>query len=234
MTPRHSNVRFAAAGSHVKVTTMSHLNIFRSLTSVDGLLGFYTKDTQHAIPDSPGCYAWFLPLWLYSTDLDELLRLVRGLLDYDRHQEKHTEVPFQWDSIALRLRHVATLNAGDKVRTTWKRVMADDRAKNILQDTLMKASLFMPPLYVGRTSNLRDRYLQHTSTRPNDRNDFRLRFRTWVDALELPLSVSDLLFVSVGTQSDLSQVLTDLAPDDAELLIEQILMQFCRPPFSLR
>ena len=213
---------------------MSHLDIFRGLTSVDGLLGFHTKETKNTIPDAPGCYAWFLPLWLHSLDLQQLLRLIRGVLEYDRHEPRDATLPFQWDSVALRLRYVANINIGPKVQRTWERVMADHQAREVLQETLMKASLFMPPLYVGRTSNLRDRYLAHTNRSVSDRNEFRSRFRTCARALDLPLGVSDLLFVTVRTQGDLSEVLADLAPDDAELLIEQLLLQFCRPSFSLR
>ena len=55
---------------------MGHLNVFKNLTSVDGRLAFYTKETKDKIPELPGCYAWFLPLWFYTSDLDELMKVV--------------------------------------------------------------------------------------------------------------------------------------------------------------
>ena len=213
---------------------MGHLNVFRSLTSVDGLLGFYTKETKDKIPELPGCYAWFLPLWFYRSNLDELMQLVSGVLDYEQDPEKEVEAPFTWESVKLRVRRGAAIQTSDSVRATWERLLADDHAHGALQDTLMRASLLMPPLYVGRTRNLRRRYLQHTIKSDKSKNDFHSRFAECAAALQLQLSVSDLLFVSVRTEYELSQVLSDVAQDDTELLIEQMLMQFCRPPFSLR
>ena len=213
---------------------MGHLNIFRNLTSVDGLLGFYTKETKDKIPELPGCYAWFLPLWLYRSNLDELIQLVGRVLDYEPDPEKHVIAPFNWQSIKLRIRREPSLHTSRSIRATWDRVLADDRAHDTLQETLMRASLLMPPLYVGRTGNLRERYRQHTTKINADKNDFHSRFSGWAAALQLQLSISDLLFVSVRTRYELSQVLSDVEGDDVELLIEQILMQFCRPPFSLK
>ena len=213
---------------------MGYLNVFRNLTSVDERLGFYTKETKDKIPELPGCYAWFLPLWFYRSDLDNLVQLVGAVLDYEHNGEREVEVPFNWDSIRLRLRRASTLRATDSVRATWERVLADDRARTALQETLLEASLLMPPLYVGRTRNLRQRYLQHTVKRGHNKNDFYSRFTELAAALELHISVSDLLFVSLRTSDELGRALPDVAPDDVELLIEQLLMQFCRPPFSLK
>ena len=213
---------------------MGHLNVFKNLTSVDGRLAFYTKETKDKIPELPGCYAWFLPLWFYTSDLDELMKVVSGVLDYDQQPEKEVAAPFTWQFVKLRIRRGTTIQVTDSVRTTWKRLLADDLAQGALQETLLEASLLMPPLYVGRTRNLRQRYLQHTAGRGDDKNDFHSRFSACAAALQLQLSVSDLLFVSIRTKTELSQVLADVATDDVESLLEQILMQFCRPPFSLK
>ena len=213
---------------------MRHLNVFRGLTSADGRLGFYTKESRNRIPEFPGCYAWFLPLWLYREDLDELMQIVCGLLSYDKIPEKEVYAPFTWESIKLRVRRCAEIRINDEIRTTWQRGLANDETKQILQQTLMEASILMPPLYVGRTNNLKRRYLQHTGGDRFSKNNFHFRFMEYVKELEIKISVSDLLFVCIETQKDLDRIFSDMKENEFNVLIEQILMQFCRPPFSMR
>ena len=92
----------------------------------------------------------------------------------------------------------------------------------------------MPPLYVGRTNNLKQRYLQHAQPVDPNRNSFHSRFTECVTKLELKISVNDLLFVCITTPNELRKALGDSDESEPNLLIEQIMMQFCRPPFSLR
>ena len=213
---------------------MGRLRIFRTLTSVDGRLGFYTKETHHDIPETPGCYAWFLPLWFYSTDLDQLMHLVGRVLDYEQLPEREVEVPFTWHALQLRLRRATTVRPTESLRTKWNRVLSDPTTRDALQDTLLEASLLMPPLYVGKAKNLRRRYLGHTINTGHTKNDFHSRFTAWAHELQLQLSVNDLLFVSLKTRPALTSALNDATEDDVESLIEQMLMQFCRPAFSLK
>ena len=213
---------------------MGRLAVFRNLTSVDGRLGFYTKETGDTIPELPGCYAWFLPLWFYRSDLDELMRLIAQVLDYQQNPHRSVNVPFTWDSVGLRVSRVATVQVSARVRAIWNRVTSNPTTSKALEEVLLEASLLMPPLYVGRTKNLRQRYLQHTAKTGHRKNDFHSRFSTWADAVKLDVGVSDLLFVSVRTREEVSRALHKVDSDDIEFLIEQILMQFCRPSFSLK
>ena len=214
---------------------MGYLNVFRSLTGADSRLGFYTKETKDRIPEVPGCYAWFLPLWFYREDLDELMQIVGGVLDYEQEPEKEVDLPFTWESVKLRARRGTKIRAGNRTRVaTWQKVLADDQARKALQQTLLEASLLMPPLYVGRTNNIKQRYLQHVQDQDLERNSFHSRFTECVKKSELKISVSDLLFVCIETPNELRKVLGDSDESEPNLLIEQILMQFCRPPFSIR
>ena len=212
---------------------MRYQRTFRELTSVDGRLGFYTKETRGQIPEIGGCYAWFLPLWFYRTDLDELIRLVSAILHYDHQSEKDIEAQFTWESIKLRVRRASRVRETQRIDEVWKQALEDDSARQMLQQTMLEASLLMPPLYVGRATNLRQRYVQHTEGY-GDGNIFHSRFAECVDRLRLSISVSDLLFVCVKTPKGLTAVLRDAGISDPEELIEQILMRFCRPPFSIR
>ena len=92
----------------------------------------------------------------------------------------------------------------------------------------------MPPLYVGRTRNLRRRYSQHLSGRAPRARTFASRFASFTSERQLKLRVRDLLFVCIGTPSDIAHSLDRSPHRDLNALIERVLMQFCRPPFSLR
>lgn len=212
---------------------MRHEKVFRDFTSIDGRLGFYTKETRGQIPEIGGCYAWFLPLWFYRTDLDELIKLVNAIVHYDHQPEKYVEAQFTWESIKLLVRRGSRVRDTQRIDAVWKQALENDSAKEILQQTMLEASLLMPPLYVGKAANLRKRYVQHTEGR-GEGNVFHSRFAECVERLRLSISVSDLLFVCVKTPKELIAVLRDAGITDPEELIEQILMRFCRPPFSIR
>ena len=140
---------------------MGYLNVFHKLTSADSRLGFYTKETKDRIPELPGCYAWFLPLWFYRTEFAELMEIVTNVLDYEQEPEKQVNVPFTWDSVKLHVRRSTKIKAEKRTNAAWDKVLADTAAREALQQTLLETSLLMPPLYVGRTNNLKQRYLQH-------------------------------------------------------------------------
>ena len=212
------------------------LNLFRSLTGADSRLGFYTKATRERIPEVPGCYAWILPFWFYNDHLPDLVSSMVSVLNYEPKPEKHTRVPFNWDSIELAVSRTHSnfdSNEHTKLNSTWESILADKEAKLALQQTLLEASLLLPPLYIGRTNNLKKRYLQHAGDSAIEINNFNSRFTNCVKDLGLKLSVSDLLFICIETPHRLRQFFGD---DDSETnqLIEQILIRICHPPFSIR
>ena len=214
---------------------MAPSDVFRSLTSANSRLGFYTKATHDRIPENPGCYAWFLPLWLYRDDLNDLVRLVSSLLDFEPDPDQQADVDFNWQSVELHVRHATRLApAADTARAAWDSLLANPDARKAVQQTLLEASVLMPPLYVGRTNNLKQRYLQHAQERKSKRNDFHSRFAAYASHLELKLSVADLLYVCIQTPLNIRAVLDESAEGELNLLIEQMLMRFCRPPFSVR
>lgn len=210
---------------------MTDLSVFRRLTNADSRLAFYTSETAHKIPEAPGCYAWFVPLWIYDDDLSRLMQLVRDLRSYDNPPEQQVSAGFTWHSVDLVVSRTERIPISGKVHETWQQVLADPTARGAMQRLLLEASLLMPPLYVGRTSSLKRRYTQHTQ---NSNGNFHRRFAHHTQTLGLSLPVSDLLFACLCTETSVSRDLGRF--DDGELttLIEHILMNACRPPFSIR
>ena len=209
---------------------MNPLDVFGRLTTADEYIGFYTKETKSRIPDSPGCYAWFLPLWYYSDDLDQLVRLVVNVLNYAHRPEQDVSATFVWQTIGLRVRRDVPIRITEDHRVMWARLTQDPDARNELLATLMRASLFLPPLYVGRADDLRSRYDTHTNPNTTRRNTFAIRLAEQAVALEV--GVSDLLFVAIKTPAHLNDISNDTK--GLTTLIERMFMHWCRPPFSLR
>ena len=209
--------------------------MFRRLTSSSSRLGFYTKESKSMIPETPGCYAWLLPLWLYREDLDVLTKIVCAMLDYEIEPTKRVDVAFTWHTVGLNVSRIAK----HKTRTTttqatWKELMKNEKTRRALQQTLLEASLLMPPLYVGRTNNLKQRYLQHAEDRASEQNDFHSRFTNYAERLGLKISVTDLIFFCIETPIELRSYFGKSDQNVSNLLIEHMLMSFCRPPFSIR
>ena len=219
------------APRHEPVLLVTDLSVFRHLTSTDGRLAFYTSETAHKIPETPGCYAWFIPLWIYHDDLPKLMQVIRDLRCYDEPSEKDVTAKFTWQSVDLRVSRTEPIRTNPQVEDTWRRLLSEDRSKTALQRLLLEASLLMPPLYVGRTNCLRRRYTQHVED-PN--GNFHSRFSRHARSVEFRLPVSDLLFACLCTDSSTTQDLDRVDDHELTTMIEHILMNACRPPFSIR
>lgn len=203
--------------------------------NVEQRIGFFTKETSALIPERPGCYAWFLPLWVYTQDLSALLRLVEKVLLYDPDtgalSERRIPLTLNWDVIHLELRRLCAAEATQRLQEQWSQVMALPDVRTVFERSLMEASIFMPPLYVGKADNLRERYEQHVEGTSVRLNTFHHRFTEFARQNDMVLSLSDLLFVCVETPLDDNRLLRELGLNE---LLEQLLMRLCRPPFSMR
>ena len=198
-------------------------------------IGFFTKETSDLIPEGPGCYAWFLPLWVYTENLPAFVQLVEKILLYDPEtgalSQKRISLTLNWDVLSLELRRLAAPGPTSYLQEQWSRVMSTPEVRAVFVRSLMEASIFIPPLYVGKADRLRDRYLQHVEGTGTERNTFHRRFAEFNRREDISLSVSDLLFVCVETPVEDNRLLRELGVNE---LLEQLLMLLCRPPFSIR
>ena len=209
------------------------MNIADIWRDVGQRIGFFTKETRDLIPEAPGCYAWFMPLWIFTDDFQKMVQAVSKLLLFDPVKDgtRDTLVKFHWEAVSLRLGRLPHFIQSDTRQGDWSRVLADPTLRAAFQQALMEASILMPPLYVGKADDLRARYSQHVEGTTSEANHFHSRFTSFAKSVDIPLAVSDLLFVCVQTDRDIDRTLRD---GNLNLLLEHLLMLLCRPPFSMR
>jgi len=198
-------------------------------------IGFFTKETASRIPERPGVYGWFFPLYLYSCDLDDFVELVSNLLNYDASCQsvphQNAEMMFNWDSIQISATRRRSGVVTDEMRRGWDKIFSSDEELPLLSQALMESSIFLPPLYVGRATNLKERYHQHAEQPNLEKNTFATRFAKHASNAGLIIEVCDLLFVCVFTERDAGEILRSKVVNG---VLEQVLMRLSAPPFSVR
>lgn len=214
---------------------MHPLNAFRDLTEAGSRLGFFTNATRADIPTGPGCYGWFLPLWLVPSTLSDFLTVFGRAMTHDAKPPGELRAGFKWDAVTVRLRREFDPSINEKKwGPRWDHLCQNEQTRPLFQQILLQASILTPPLYVGTAKNLRLRYNQHTMRpRPGD-NNFHRRFQEYSDQSRLGISVEDLIFVCVRTDSDGLSAVKNKEMSEAHKLLEEVLKRLCRPPFSIR
>jgi hypothetical protein len=214
---------------------MDVVNLWKNIGSE---ISVFTKETAFDIPEGSGIYGWFIPLWIMDDDLSHYISLINKFYLYDPEKcdipTQKMDCSFNWESIEVALKKGASPKSRPTLTSVnmWNEVMAgnDKKRKDLIAESLMKASLFMPPLYVGKANNLSIRYQQHVNGATENENTFHKRFTNYARAVNLDFTVSDLLFVCIKITDDLS---SSIKNKDNEL-VEQIVMRLCRPTFSLK
>ncbi|HIE48484.1 MAG TPA: hypothetical protein EYP94_00040 [Gammaproteobacteria bacterium] len=209
---------------------------------------FFTLKTSDMIPETSGIYAWFLPLWLFQKDINKTLDFVQAAMVYDSQEsmrktdfqgksQRQKTVEFNWDAVNVNLKKTPKRRRSDFAN--WDKIKDDDEAYTIVSETLMKASIFSRPLYIGRTNNLKARYIQHTS-KISEKNSFNMRFNEFVenynseyndDSARINLSVHDLVFAVITVNNQENSLIND---KNLTELLESALMNIAQPPFSSR
>lgn len=176
-----------------------------------------------------GVYAWFYPLRITSYDFDEFMEEVRRVHLYDARSGQEPTASGRervgWSTVDWKLRFGdPPLPSNDAIRATWDSIASDERSFNNLRRVLLRASLLMPPLYVGKAVSLRTRCSNHLS----GTSDFAMRYEK--RAAEVALSarrIRDLLFVTIKTED------VGLHEEASEALVEEILKRVARPAYGL-
>lgn len=215
------------------VMIMWSTKVWRNLPS---RVGFYTKETRDYIPESSGIYAWFVPLHLYNEDCLSFIQLIQSFYLYDASTRsndaiKSVGVDFVWDSVSIDVKKCGKYNLTGEMSLLWTQMLNDLEQRKAFERALLEATILMPPLYVGKADDLKARYAVHTGIGDPGENNFQNRFTRFALERKLGLRVSDLLFVCIRTDPDVSQV---LRKSKLNKLLEQLMLRLARPPFSMR
>ena len=220
---------------------MAIVDVFRNIS--DRILVFHRKWDE--VPDKPGVYAWYYPIRIPSTKLSDLIDELRAVRNYDARcqgiPEAEYSIKLNWTQIhtctTIEVKHDIP---PDGVYEAWDQILGE--GGETLEDfrkTLLVSSLLMPPLYVGKTSSLRDRCAQHrgvgSTLTPDDNSSFRARFEKFASKNDLikTATVNDLIMVCVTTSEGLD------APGhhgykNVRSLVEEILKAASHPPYGMR
>tara|TARA_Y100001934_G_C12290293_1_gene744474 strand:+ start:129 stop:776 length:648 start_codon:yes stop_codon:yes gene_type:complete len=215
------------------------MDIRRVLKKLKDRVGFYLYENREDIPSSPGMYGWFVPLWLASQDIEEFTQIINAYFDYEpgdtEVSTKSAIVKFNWYDTKLEVSKAQRrTHVNDKVRASWEQMLQSPEDKEAFKTALMEATIFLPPLYVGKANNLRARHAQHVRSAENsEKNSFGRRFQEFADSNPLvKLGVEDLLFVCITFDERHRSTLS--SDNNLNKLLESVLMKIICPPFSER
>lgn len=203
-------------------------------------IGFYTKETAQKIPEQPGIYAWFIPLWIYHDDIFELIRFSQEAMLYDSDvkskkdgnrgkSKRSAEIDFNWDYLNIEIEKKFKLRDKESLKK-WEKFEKYNEASSAVKELLMKSSIFTKPLYIGRAENLKMRYNQHVSGMV-DKNIFHSRFKDFIAQSNVEIEIYDLIFACIPLSSESNKVIRER---DMTEMIESILMNIIQPPFSCK
>lgn len=205
----------------------SILDVWRNLDA-----GFFPYNEKAKIPSTPGSYAWYFPLGiLNSSKFSEFIEKLKIVFDYDYQQE---QAPFRnslksealWKQIIVSLEIGIKPLAGDKqvnntpLSVIWEQIHSDKQQLLSFREALLKSSILLHPLYVGKAECLRSRYEDHMAGRGTT---FRKCFERHMKSNGISCSFEELIFFALP--------LSNLPANTADLL-EEILKMLSQPIFS--
>ena len=191
---------------------------------------FLTRNTFDQAPSTAGVYAWYYPLRVSTYDLKEFINEVLLVMAYDSISggtlKLSSEIQSSWRRYKFDLTSIPTIdNLPKAFIDSWNKVTNNDF--DSVRKDLMRFSLFMPPLYVGKTNSLVRRINEHVNGKANT-NSFKQRFEEFAKSNSLSQqSVGDLLCVAVtSTNTEESEEYVNL--------MEYIMKILSAPGFSIQ
>ena len=212
---------------------MSSINdIWRNIN-----IGFYSYKDRARIPSTPGSYAWYCPLDIKSNNFDEFMQMYKTVFEYDCKKEaslikRNAKIKFPWKilehSMQLTLKNLPkeTKLSNSTVGDLWEEINKDKIALKKFRIALLKSSILLPPLYVGKTNNLAKRYREHCESNINSEHGFfKKRFINHVQRNNININFEDLIFFATPLET---------LPEHSEEFLEEILKLLSQPIYSVK
>lgn len=199
--------------------------------NVNSEIGFHTIETFKKIPSCPGVYAWFYPLRILDYNLENFIKEVNLVLNYDCETKgpptRNHNFYLGWEIIKSTIEiHPKNVDVSH-FKDIWDELISTEESFNLFRKIVMKASIFLPPLYVGKTTDLNYRCQQHINGKSKEDNIFHTRFTEYAEKLDLKANkISDLLFVYIKTNDDKEK------SKRSEELVEAIIKLMAKPQYS--
>jgi len=193
----------------------------------------YTKYNADAIPDVPGIYAWFLPLFETTgkPGLAGILGEAMSFRHYDSNRRAEAEIGMRgkmaWDTFELSVKPVSVLESNSAREEEWE-TLREKEEWPAFKDALALSSIFSPPLYVDMSLNLARRYHEHC----DGKTGFAERYEDWRVRVGGSFKVRNLLFSAVRLPKTSRLLLDKNDKDEGLSLLEFAVMRAVRPRFS--
>jgi hypothetical protein len=216
---------------YLKNIYMSDLRLNDVWRRVNQEILFFTADTFNDVPAVAGIYAWFYPLRIVTNNIDEFIEEVQIILNYDCETKgapsRESKSDINWETFIQKIEIQSKKVDLSSFQHTWDEFSKDQKKFDDLRKIIMRASILLSPLYVGKASNLKIRCYQHINGNGSD-NSFHKRFEDYANKVNSKSKkVSDLLFVAIKTEE------TQGESQESEKLVEGILKNLVKPKYSI-
>jgi len=193
---------------------------------------FLTFSNFQDAPQCPGIYAWYYPFRRCYEDIHDVIREIQLVQSYDSkvHDISKAESEFKFKWLTYKTSIYREVNTFDKsqIDSLWNSINSDENKINAFDEIFMKCSIMMPPLYVGKTNNLKRRLHEHLNEN-TDKNSFHNRYKTFSEKNKLSVrNVDDLIFVCIENRNE------SISGNEKDIiqLIEKIMLNCAKPAFS--
>jgi hypothetical protein len=213
------------------------------LLKLDQKISYYTVETFRSVPSESGVYAWFYPLRFVGLDLKKFINEVNFVFNFCSKNNDISTSEFYpkknfslgWKNYTLESKFNDLSEESDIVKK-WQNILErnswDDESPEVVEikNIIFISSVFMTPLYVGKTENLHNRCYQHIFGNSSDKNIFHSRFKNHAHLKEDSSckEVEDLIFACISTKK------FGLDGNNYEKLIEGIIMNLVKPIYSVK
>ncbi len=208
------------------------------LLDLNKKIKYYTFETFNNVPSESGVYAWFYPLRLKNRELkafiDEIDLVFNFCTDGNETGKPRADVNMGWRKYSLETEFKEISKTSSFIEE-WRQLFinaaksGDSNDIEELKKIIFISSIFMPPLYIGKATNLFDRCQGHISGTKDESNIFHHRFKNYTTTHKMSCrNVEDLILACISTKQ------FNLNEKKYESLVERILMNLIKPIYSLR
>jgi len=202
-------------------------------------LKYYSFETFKDIPPVPGVYAWLYPLRLKDQEvvsfIEEINLVFNFYYDGDEAMQSKADVDMGWRKYSIETEFKEVSKSSTYI-TQWKKLWLTAAATGDRDDLeglkkiIFISSIFMPPLYIGKASDLNRRCQEHINgIADKNRNIFHNRFKKFSAFHKTSCrNIEDLIFACINTKA------FNIEDKKYESLIEKIIMNLIKPLYSDR